>query len=102
MVPDAGPLGRGRFRRADVEVAIDLPRVGGDDLGAETLGEVERERALPARGGADDADEPHVINSSAGPSSARALRALRASDAPRPRRPARRLSAPASPGVALL
>src|SRR5439155_5293640 len=99
--PDAGPLGRGRFRRADVEVAIDLPRVGGDDLGAEALGEVERERALPARGGADDADEAHWFKSSGGPSGARPLRGLRSSDAPRPRRPARRLSAPASPAGGL-
>src|SRR6266566_3130989 len=38
----------------------------------------------------------HSTNIPGGPSAARALRALRCSDAPRPRRPARRLSAPAS------
>src|SRR6266571_9125328 len=39
---------------------------------------------------------PAETNPPGGPSSARPLRGLRASDAPRPRRPARRLSAPAS------
>src|SRR4029077_19022875 len=44
--------------RADVEVAIGLSRVGGDDLRADALGELERERRLAASRGADDADDP--------------------------------------------
>src|SRR5262245_26222360 len=42
-----------------------------------------------------------LLKDGGGPSCARALRALRAADAPRPRRPAWRLSAPASAAVAL-
>src|SRR5204862_460955 len=61
VVRDVGPLRRRRLRRADVEIAIDLPRVGGDDLTAQALGEVERKRALPARRRADYADEAHVV-----------------------------------------
>src|SRR5579883_2039674 len=42
-------LGRD-LRRADIQAAIDLARIGGDDLAAKLLGESDAQRALP-RGG---------------------------------------------------
>ena len=39
---------------ADVHAAVDLHRVGVDDLAVEPLGEVEREAGLARRGGPDD------------------------------------------------
>ena len=50
MMRDARALARARRRRADRHAAIDLPRVRADDLGVETLRELERERALAGRG----------------------------------------------------
>ena len=44
------PLVRLGLRRADVHVAVDLPRVGVDDLAAETFCDVQRECALAGRG----------------------------------------------------
>src|SRR5439155_16233916 len=65
VVPDAGALGGARLRRPDLETAIDLPRVGGHDLAAERLGELEAKRRLAARGRADDADHPRPYPSPA-------------------------------------
>ena len=59
----ARALRRRRLRGADVEAAVDLPRVGGDDLGVERLGELERERASSARGRADEADDARPASS---------------------------------------
>ena len=47
----------GQLRRADVHAAVDLHRVGVDDLAAEPLGEVERELGLARGRGADDGDD---------------------------------------------
>jgi len=60
---DAGPLRHGRLRRADVEPAIDLARVGRDDLDraaklvAQRERETDREAGLAGRGRPADDDE---------------------------------------------
>jgi hypothetical protein len=60
VVDDATPLVGGRLGRPDVEAAVDLPGVGGDDLRGDpaplqVLGDVDREAGLArGRGTADD------------------------------------------------
>ena len=56
VVGDAAALGGGELRRTDVHAAVDLHRVGVDDLAAEALGEVEGEVGLAGGGGPDDRD----------------------------------------------
>ena len=57
MVRDAAALGAGQLGGADVHAAVDLHRVGVDDLAAEPLGEVERQAGLAGRGRPDDGDD---------------------------------------------
>ena len=62
VVDDPAPLGERRLRRPDVEPAVDLARVGRDDLGGDplprqALGDVDREARLAGRGGARDDEE---------------------------------------------
>ncbi len=62
MVRHAGSIGRGRLGGPDVEPAVDLARVGRDDLGGdalggERLGEADRQAGLAGRRGAGDDEE---------------------------------------------
>jgi hypothetical protein len=62
VVRDARPVRGGRLGRADVEPAIDLTRVGGDDgdrpaLAAERLAQPDRELGLAGGRRARDDDE---------------------------------------------
>ena len=57
VVRDAAALGGRQLGGADVHAAVDLHRVGVDDLAAEPLGEVEGQPGLARRGGADDGDD---------------------------------------------
>ena len=57
MVRDAAPLVGRELGGADVHAAVDLHRVGVDDLAAEALREVEREPRLAGGGRADDGDD---------------------------------------------
>ena len=57
MVRDAAALGDGQLGRADVHAAVDLHRVGVDDLAAEALGQVEAQAGLARCGGADEGDD---------------------------------------------
>ena len=50
MVRDAAALGLRELGGADVHPAVDLHRVGVDDLAVEAFGQVERETALAGRG----------------------------------------------------
>ena len=50
-------VGGAGLRRAEVEPAVDLERVGADDLPAELRGELHRELALAGGGGADDGED---------------------------------------------
>ena len=66
----ARALGSGRLRGADVEAAIDLARVGRDDLGVRAPRRASRASAvLPARGRPDEADDarPDVISARRAP-----------------------------------
>ena len=58
VVRHPGALGERRLGGADVEPAVDLQRVGVDDLSAQSLGESERQRALSRCGRTDDGDDP--------------------------------------------
>ncbi len=49
-----GALGGSRLGGADVHMAVDLARVGRDDLAAERLGQRDRQGGLAGRGRADD------------------------------------------------
>ena len=62
VMRDAPALGRRRLRGPDVEAAIDLPRVGRDDLGGDplphqALRDVDREPGLAGRRGAGDDEQ---------------------------------------------
>src|SRR5262249_58309687 len=76
VVAHARALDGRRFCGADVEAAIRLSRVGGDDLRAEALGELDGERRLAARRGADDADDPRPCHRWKSASSCGRLRAV--------------------------
>ena len=54
VVGDAAALGGRQLGGADVHAAVELHGVGVDDLPAQGLGEVERERRLAGRRGPDD------------------------------------------------
>jgi hypothetical protein len=56
VVRDAAAIGDGDLVGADVEPAVDGGRVAVDDLAAVTLGDRQRQRALPRRGGAKNGD----------------------------------------------
>ena len=56
---------RRRLRRADVHRAVDLTRVGRDDLGAEALRDAHGERALSGGGRTDDRDHVRTAASTA-------------------------------------
>ena len=43
-----------RFRRKNIEAAIDLKGIGIDDFGIELFGKLDGERSLPDRGGTND------------------------------------------------
>src|SRR5207249_3224025 len=47
-------LVRGRLGRTDIHAAVDLARIGGDDLASDALGDAHGESALARRGGPDD------------------------------------------------
>ena len=66
---DAAPLVLRQLGGADVHAAVDLHRVGVDDLAAEALGEVEGEVGLAGRGGPDDRDDRRVGRLDARPDS---------------------------------
>jgi len=58
----SAPLGKRKFGRSDVHAAIQLHRVGVDDLGRsscslERLGDIERKRGLARAGRTDNGDE---------------------------------------------
>ena len=57
MVRHPRAVGGAGLRRAEVEPAVDLERVGADDLAAELRGELHGERALAGGGGADDGED---------------------------------------------
>ena len=57
VVRDAATLGLRELRRTDVHPPVELHRVGVDDLPTESLGEVERERALARCGRTHDGDD---------------------------------------------
>ena len=58
VVRDPPPLGDRQFRGADVHAAVQLHGVGVDDLAAEPLRQVQRQRALARAGWSDDGDRP--------------------------------------------
>src|SRR5262249_58123495 len=58
----ARALEAGRLGRADVEAAIRLSGVGGNDRRADALGDLDGECRLAARRGADDADDPRACH----------------------------------------
>src|SRR5262245_49691496 len=45
---------RTRFRRKNIEAAINLKGIGIDDFGIELFGKLDRERSFPDRSGTDD------------------------------------------------
>ena len=57
VVPDAATLCDRQLGRADVHAAVDLHRVGVDDLTVQPLRKVQRERALAGRGRPDHRDD---------------------------------------------
>jgi hypothetical protein len=72
VVPDPGAIGGRDLRGPDVEPAVDLPRVGADDLGRaalgdEPFGEAEREPGLAGRGRAGDDEERRVRRQATAP-----------------------------------
>ena len=69
VVRDAGAFGGRHLRRADVQAAEDLPRIGRDDLGrpplpGDPLGEPDREPGLAGRRRASDDDAAAARRSS--------------------------------------
>ena len=56
VVRDASTLGRRQLGGADVHAAVQLHRVGVDDLAADPFGDVERQGALAGAGRPDDGD----------------------------------------------
>ena len=57
VVRDPAALGLRQLGRADVHPAVDLHRVGVDDLSPEPLGEVEAQARLARRRGTDEGDD---------------------------------------------
>jgi hypothetical protein len=58
VVRHPAPLGRGGLRGADVHAAVELHRVGVDHLGADPLGQLDRQRGLAGRGRPDEREQP--------------------------------------------
>src|SRR5580658_878466 len=58
MVGNSLLLSRRNFRRADVEVTIDLRGIADEDFGVKLLGERDAECGLPGGGGPQDNGEP--------------------------------------------
>ncbi|SIK34017.1 Uncharacterised protein [Mycobacteroides abscessus subsp. abscessus] len=58
VVNETPPLAFRHLGGADIHTAIQLHRVGIDDLPAQALGQLQRERRLAGGGGTDDRDGP--------------------------------------------
>ena len=54
-------VGIGRFGGADVQAAVELTRVGADDLTVELLGELQRPARLPRGGRSDDGKDRQLV-----------------------------------------
>jgi len=61
MVRDQAPFRRGGLGRADVQVAIDLHRIGADDLGGKLFGQGQGQVRFPHPRGAGDDHQPGPI-----------------------------------------
>lgn len=57
VVRHAPALGQRGFGRADVEAAVDLSRVGGDDFDGRAVSQFQREAGLAGGGGSSDDEE---------------------------------------------
>ena len=62
MMRDRGALSRGRFRGANVQTAINLHRIGGDNFTAELLGEQQGNLGLTHCGRAPDEQQRRLVN----------------------------------------
>src|SRR5438477_176282 len=65
VMTDARALLRRRFGRPDVHSAVDLTRIGGNDLSANPFRDAHGKRGLAGRGRADDGDHVRTVASSA-------------------------------------
>ena len=61
VMRDTRPFSSRRFGRANIHIAVNLSRVGADDLPAESLRERERERRLAHSGRADNGNEVDAL-----------------------------------------
>ena len=59
---NAAPLAAAEGAVPDLKTAVDLARVGRNDLAVEFFGKAHGEGGFAGRGRADDDDEAHVFN----------------------------------------